>query len=291
MREVTEEITKALPASFGIIFDGWSCAGEHFIGVFATWVNTSGGVMKVLLSCGVQDIPTDELEISEIGFSAEDIGDYLFDVLARYNKGFDAIEFLVGDNASVNRLLANRIKEWLRINKNISREVPLIGCASHKLNLAIQGLYSVGTPEFLVLEKVHKLMLELGTLKNRMKLRTRTHLTPIKKNDTRWGSVFTMLKRYLEIREYLPSCKFSRSTRTLFLSTEDHYIIEELVQTLYTCERASILLQGEDALKVSLLSARVAFDELLSERSTCAILASSSRCAYCALSRFRVCDS
>ena len=108
---MTASITKILPASFGIIFDGWSCAGEHFIGIYATWVNNSGGVMQVLLSCGVQHIPTDAAEINEIGFTAEDIGDYLYDVLSKYNKGFDCIEFIVG----VNRLLANRIKELLLI--------------------------------------------------------------------------------------------------------------------------------------------------------------------------------
>ena len=147
----------------------------------------------------------------------------------------------MGDNASVNRLLANRIKELLRNNKNISREAPLIRCASHKLNLAIQGLYSVGTPAFLaVVEKVHKLMIELGTLTSRMKLRTRTHLTPIKRNDTRWGSVFMMVRRYLKICKDLSFCNFSRSTRAMFSSNEDHYIIEELEQILYTCGRTSI---------------------------------------------------
>ena len=43
-------------------------------------------VMQVLLACGVQDIPTEEDEINEVGFTAENIGDYLFDVLARYGK-------------------------------------------------------------------------------------------------------------------------------------------------------------------------------------------------------------
>ena len=143
LHEVQDSITEILPATFGIIFDGWSCAGEHFIGIYATWVNVSGGIMQVLLACGVQDIPTEEDEINEIGFTAEDIGDYVFDVLARYNKGFDAIEFIVGDNASVNRLLANRIMEWLKTNKNISRAVPLVGCASHKLNLAVQKAFIV----------------------------------------------------------------------------------------------------------------------------------------------------
>lgn len=221
--------------------------------------------MQVLLSCGVQDLPTDAAEINEIGFTAEDIGDYLYDVLSKYNKEFDCIEFIVGDNASVNRLLANRIKEWLLKNKNIRRTIPLIGCASHKLNLAVQSLYSHGTPEHEVVEKVHRLMIELGTLKNRMKLATQSPLSPIKRNDTRWGSVFAMLKRYLEFYDKLPKCEFSRYTRSLFLSVEDHYVIEELVATLHRCERTSQFLQSEDAKEVNILSTRVAFDILLKD--------------------------
>ena len=54
---MTNDIIKILPPSFGIIFDGWSCAGEHFIGIYATWMNTSVGVMQILFACGVQDIP------------------------------------------------------------------------------------------------------------------------------------------------------------------------------------------------------------------------------------------
>ena len=73
LHEVQDEITKELPTSFGIMFDGWSCGGEHYIGVYATWVNVSGGVTKILLACGVQDIPTEDDEINEVGFTAEDI--------------------------------------------------------------------------------------------------------------------------------------------------------------------------------------------------------------------------
>ena len=77
-------------------------------------------------------------------------------------------------------------------------------------------------------------MVEIGTLKNRMKLKAKTDKSPIKKNDTRWGSVFAMLKRYLEMYQDLPSCSFSRSTWSMFLSVEDHYVIEESVGVLYT---------------------------------------------------------
>ena len=129
----------------------------------------------------------------------------------------------------------------------------------------MQSLYTPGTREHDVIEKVHKLMIELGTLKNRMKLRMKTHFAPIKRNDTRWGSVFLMLKRYLDICNILPSCEFSRSTKTMFLNADDHYVIEELVQNLYKCEKTSKFLQTEDHQKVNLLSTRVAFDILISE--------------------------
>ena len=93
-----------------------------------------------------------------------------------------------------------------------------------------------------------------------MKLKAKTDKSPMKKNDTRWGSVFAMLKRYLD----RPSCSFPRSTRSMFLGVEDHYVIEELVGVLYECEKKnSYFLQNEDSFKVSLLSARLAFDKIV----------------------------
>ena len=51
----------------------------------------------------------------------------------------------------------------------------------------------------------------------------------------------------------------------MFLSVEDHYVIEELVATLHRCERTSQFLQSEDAKEVNILSTRVAFDILLKD--------------------------
>jgi hypothetical protein len=78
---------------------------------------------------------------------------------------FNAIEFISGDNTSVNPRLARLIEE------HIGAPVPLlIGCASHKLNLAVdifveQAIYA---PLF---TKVSNLMKQLRTLKNSSKLR------------------------------------------------------------------------------------------------------------------------
>jgi len=42
LRLIKENIKRGLPPTFGAIFDGWSCDGEHYIGAFATWVRDDG---------------------------------------------------------------------------------------------------------------------------------------------------------------------------------------------------------------------------------------------------------
>ena len=53
-------------------------------------------------TCGVQDIPSNAEEANNFGFTAEDIGDYIFDVLQFYGLDFEAIEFMSGDNLWLN---------------------------------------------------------------------------------------------------------------------------------------------------------------------------------------------
>ena len=142
---------------------GWSCDGEHYIGIFATWVNDLGEVVRRLISCGVQDLPSNAEEANSFGFTADDIGDYIFDVLEMYGHDFEAIEFITGDNAYVNQSLCTKIETWLYRTKNIERTVPLVGCASHRLILAIKLIYSdqVNPEYFRLIAKVQALMVEL----------------------------------------------------------------------------------------------------------------------------------
>jgi hypothetical protein len=42
---VLQKINSELPTTFMIYFDCWSCDGEHYLGIFATWTNSSGGVI------------------------------------------------------------------------------------------------------------------------------------------------------------------------------------------------------------------------------------------------------
>jgi hypothetical protein len=39
------KIKEELPPYFMIYFDGWTCDGEHYVCMFATWTNSSGGVI------------------------------------------------------------------------------------------------------------------------------------------------------------------------------------------------------------------------------------------------------
>ena len=264
-KRVKQSFKEELPPTFGIIFDGWSCEGEHYIGVFASWVNKSGGVCERLLACGVQGIPKTAADAEDFGFTAEDIGDYIYDVLSSYSRSFDAIEFICGDNASVNRRLSQLIKAWWLSQKGIRKVIPLVGCASHRLNLAVQHLYDEKSGYHEVVEKVNALMTDLGTMKNKIKLAVVTPLNPVKRNDTRWGSTFAMLRRFLEIQPNLGSGSFSESTKAKFLSVAEIYLVNALAEQLYKCEKASIFLQKNDPHMVNLLSVRVIFDKLIEE--------------------------
>ena len=105
-------------------------------------MDDKGAARKRLIACGVQDIPASAKEAENFGFAVEDIGDYLYDTLRFYGLDLEAVEFVTGDNAYVNKSLCAKIEEWLLREKQIDRAVPLVGCASHRLNLAVQLMYS-----------------------------------------------------------------------------------------------------------------------------------------------------
>ena len=77
-----------------------------------------------------------------------------------------------------------------------------MGCASHKLNLAVKNHLRSMEP---ILKKLDWLMSKLSTLKQSAKLRRRTSLLPVKRNVTRWSSTFSMVERYNQIADHLDS--------------------------------------------------------------------------------------
>jgi hypothetical protein len=266
LNKVQQKIRENLPDSFGLIMDGWSLECDHYIAVFGTWVNSTGAVVTRLLSCGVQDLPTNSDEAKDFGFTAEDLGDYIYDVLQRYGKDWQSIEFITGDNAAVNLRIADLISAALR-GQGIERRIPLVGCASHKLNLAVQSIYGPGTKYERIVRSIDELMSELRTLKNSARLAMKTKLVPERRNVTRWGSTFAMLSKYLKLYPFIMECIeeriFSVSITELVPNPTQHALVVELVELLKKFEAVSLHLQKDDATLNSLCHARLLFDKLV----------------------------
>ncbi|ETO84000.1 hypothetical protein F444_02060 [Phytophthora nicotianae P1976] len=149
-RVVERAIAAELPEHFGLLFDGWTHASQHFIAVFACY--DAGGVRKtpLLSTAPLLDALDDDL-------SGRGHMEFLANMLPRdYGKQLSQCLFLVADNCAVNRLLATLMG------------VPLVGCASHRLNLAVQADMEESKTD---LDVVHSLMLKLRTLSQSAKLR------------------------------------------------------------------------------------------------------------------------
>ena len=263
---------------------GWSCDGEHYVGVFATWVRESGVVVKRLIACGVQDLPSNSTEASDFGFTAEDIGDYIFDTLQIYGYDFEAIEFITGDSAYVNQSLCTKIEDWLHREKQTSRTVPLVGCASHRLSLAVQLVYSeeVSPAYSRTVAKVQALVVDLRSLKNKVKLAVHTSLCPQLRSDTRWGSTYRVLVKYIKLCDatnHFRDCALRAGTRNLVpvyqrlndSEQSEHEVIVEMVALLKDFEVISKWLQTENdpdpKKRVTLYTVRKVFDKLCSKHS------------------------
>ena len=164
---VEEKIRNELPPTFLLYFDGWTCDGEHYLCMFATWTNKSGGVVVRLIACTVQDLPAaDEnadLVTRFFGFTAEDLGDEVKRVLGKYGRDYDSLEGLGSDNSEVNKRLADLITVYLRDELRINRPIVLLGFASHRLSLAVKWFCSADNNDDY--ERVIKLLHDLMTLR------------------------------------------------------------------------------------------------------------------------------
>ena len=112
--EVEKMVLNELPEKFGIVIDGWSEGNRHYIAVFACY-DLVGKARMTFLSIAP---PFEEK------YDAASHQDFIVDVLSVYGKGLTNLLFLVGDNAPVNKSIANLLV------------IPFIGCASHRFNLA-----------------------------------------------------------------------------------------------------------------------------------------------------------
>ncbi|ETV86972.1 hypothetical protein H257_01990 [Aphanomyces astaci] len=118
--------------------------------------------------------------------------EYLDVILGLYNRTTAVVSFLVAGNCSFNRKMSRDMM------------VPLVGCASHRLNLAVRKMVSTHFDD--VIQKVQTLMVALTNLNNSVAFRRLTAprvLLPKLQNVTRWSSTYSMLELYFLLLPYL----------------------------------------------------------------------------------------
>ncbi|KAE9126369.1 hypothetical protein PF010_g5297 [Phytophthora fragariae] len=128
----------------------------------------------------------------------------------------EALQCLCGDNCATNQRMATLFG------------VPLVGCASHRFNLATKKFLAEHDD---LVGAVSELMVALRIPKNRSELRRHTGLAPLRANATQWGSTFTMLERYVRIRDEI---KRVDAVYDLVLKPAAHRRIVALTETLKT---------------------------------------------------------
>ncbi|KAE9222005.1 hypothetical protein PF002_g15411 [Phytophthora fragariae] len=151
--------------------------------------------------------------------------------------------FYVCDHASVNVAIAKKTC------------IPMIGCASHRMNLAMQALMEAYED---LLEKVKRLMAKLNTIKNRHHLREADALMPVFRNLTRWSSTFAMIDRYFAI--YAKLDRVDDELADFIPTPRENVRLKELYEDLKNLESVSKKLQTSS---VSLLDVRMLFDHVM----------------------------
>ena len=142
-----------------------------------------------------------------------------------YDKNLTHVAYMVGDNCSTNKKISDITC------------IPFIGCASHKLNLAVKlwlGFMFTekqiidGTDRrnelqksrFDVLEKLTKLMSKLKTIKGRASLKEYSDYMAIKANETRWNGNQRMINRYVELKEIIKEMTLDKTSSGKELAIE-----------------------------------------------------------------------
>jgi hypothetical protein len=175
--EVDENLKEELPKKFGIVIDGWSEGTTHYYGVYASYSKNGKAITRFL---------TIAPPIDETNFTAENQAAFIVDLVELYQRSKLDILFIVADNTATNPATAEILN------------VPFVGCASHRFNLAVEKYLQ----EFeSIIQTVNKIMQLLSNLKMAGKLRRLTHLEPIKMNSTRWSSKYNMVERYFRLEE------------------------------------------------------------------------------------------
>ncbi|KAI0566383.1 Ribonuclease H-like protein [Gracilaria domingensis] len=191
----------------------------------------------------------------ELSLSADQHYSFLTFVRQLNGKMWKNVVALIGDNCDVNKATADQASS------------SLIGCASHRFNLAVRDEVSKDTP---ILMKIHKLMVKLRTLLAAAQLKIVTKLKPKLHCPTLWRSTFLMLSRYVKLRLLLGDLGCSHVDE-LIPSVSKHRRIQVIWKRLEELQSVSLELLKEST---TLSDVWALFDETINEypayrRPTC----------------------
>lgn len=135
----------------------------------------------------------------------------------------------------------------------------MIGCASHRLNLAVNLLMDDHSS---ILGKVQTLMVKIkNSLLASAQLRRKTSLRPVLRQDTRWSSTFMMVHRYFEIKSYIEG--MGADVVAMMPTRREEKQLEGLLTGLRVFKSTSKQLESGDNL--TLLDVRDLFDALIEQ--------------------------
>ena len=121
-KEIESKIIEILPNKCCIMVDGWSEGSEHFFAIFACF--PENGKCRSLLPSFAPPLQEDDL-------SAKSLQGLIVVTLSVFNKTMNNVVSYSGDNCSV----------YMKLSTDTN--IPLIGCASHRLNLVIQQYFKI----------------------------------------------------------------------------------------------------------------------------------------------------
>eukprot|EP00644_Phytophthora_capsici_P009861 jgi/Phyca11/119644/e_gw1.39.275.1 len=196
------------------MFDGWSSGTRHFVAVFVVYHGSDGLCERLVGLAPMKD-----------GQSADAHIEFIDAILDVYGKTLAMVKFVVADNCATNKSVATKL------------DVPLIGCASHRFNLAMVRFLS--NHEHLI-NMIQRLMTSLRQPNNAAQLALHTALLPEKANATRWSSVWKMVHKYVcirdaakhvaEVEELLPRLSEHRRIRVLHDKLKELQSVSEKLQ-------------------------------------------------------------
>lgn len=232
--KAVEDVVKLkLPDKFGLIIDGWTENSVHFCVLFAC---VPGTCDRIMLSFSPLLNPTSQSAVAH--------SDWIVSILHLYDKDLSHLLFLCSDNTNSMPALS------------ILLGCPFIGCHSHRLALYVRKYLNCDKADSEhIINKLKVLMQQLRSANKASALLMEIQLKPITSNATRWSSIYNMIRRYNQIKDFIDTN--DRDLTPYLLSPADNLRLIDYENELKSVDDITIALQGADS---NLEDARIQLD-------------------------------